>query len=779
MKITRKIRIIAATLALVLAMSVFTILTTANTVVIEIRNAFDGTSSIEIPLTAAAMLPEKITPGLPRPETRGRTFIFAGVFTHEWGGGSRIFNPNGDRVWHEPWNPLSGISEFHAHWIDQDFAAQLNHGNGDFEIIRLREPTTFLPMRVSLPLVPHLHKFAGYFETADPSQPGQMFYNPYGNVVDEHLQVHPATELHAHFVPTPQIFSVAFDKRGGTGGTDGGTHVIDFETAYYNNNGEFQTMWDFIMFDDLFDGIEPPTRTGFVFMGYYTDTTRIFDRNGNREQLNSQQNHAVLNPTFEIPDVFAVWFCAFCSQNEADCACVRCNDCGVLASACICPPETTATEPTNTVTEPTIATEHTTTERTTRTTEPTTVPTTEPTAERTTTERTTRTTEPTSDTEPTTESTTTATTRATTTARTTTAPPEPTTEPTTTVTEPITTTEPTTEKTTTITTETTTTELTTTEPSTTVTEPTTTTELTNTEVTTIEATTTEVTTSEPTTTEVTTTEPTTTTATEIATTDSVAEPKTEPTTEPTTTATSPTTPLIRDGHHAVAFNPDNGEAVQIKGVENGDMVGRLPSVTQHGYRFLGWFEKLDFKHGDINGDGTVGIGDALQILRFLVGLPNLITENGEGSNAWNAARITGGERPNIGDALAILRSLVGLPSEIDYANPRLDTTNLITADMNFVARWEALPPDVPANFRAMTTGTAVNLSWNIVEFADGYEVMRSNTRVGEYTLIATIDSGSVTTFRDTAAGRRFYTVRAFRNTDNGRLYSDWSGVVET
>jgi hypothetical protein len=64
--------------------------------------------------------------------------------------------------------------------------------------------------------------------------------------------------------------------------------------------------------------------------------------------------------------------------------------------------------------------------------------------------------------------------------------------------------------------------------------------------------------------------------------------------------------------------------------------------------------------GDVNGDDNLTVQDALLILRYLVRLEVLVDD------AFDAARITGGELPTVQDALAILRWLVRLPS------PQLD-----------------------------------------------------------------------------------------------------------
>ncbi|MCL1866232.1 MAG: hypothetical protein FWF82_02365, partial [Oscillospiraceae bacterium] len=66
--------------------------------------------------------------------------------------------------------------------------------------------------------------------------------------------------------------------------------------------------------------------------------------------------------------------------------------------------------------------------------------------------------------------------------------------------------------------------------------------------------------------------------------------------------------------------------------------------------------------GDVTGTGTVGIDDALEILRFLAKLPNVIDGN---ESAKDAACIVSEDVPGISDALEVLKKLAKLPNVID------------------------------------------------------------------------------------------------------------------
>jgi hypothetical protein len=69
------------------------------------------------------------------------------------------------------------------------------------------------------------------------------------------------------------------------------------------------------------------------------------------------------------------------------------------------------------------------------------------------------------------------------------------------------------------------------------------------------------------------------------------------------------------------------------------------------------------KLGDVTGTGSVTINDAVEILRFLAGMSNIIEND---SAALNAARITnpGSGEPTINDVVEILRYLAGMSNKI-------------------------------------------------------------------------------------------------------------------
>jgi hypothetical protein len=68
-------------------------------------------------------------------------------------------------------------------------------------------------------------------------------------------------------------------------------------------------------------------------------------------------------------------------------------------------------------------------------------------------------------------------------------------------------------------------------------------------------------------------------------------------------------------------------------------------------------EGVRFRRGDVSGTGVVTTSDALEILKFSVGLPSVLDNN---ERARNAADVNGDGKIDAADALEVLRIVVGL-----------------------------------------------------------------------------------------------------------------------
>ncbi len=77
------------------------------------------------------------------------------------------------------------------------------------------------------------------------------------------------------------------------------------------------------------------------------------------------------------------------------------------------------------------------------------------------------------------------------------------------------------------------------------------------------------------------------------------------------------------------------------------------------FSVFGVFGESEILYGDVNGDGSIDVGDAILVLRHIVGLVDI--EEEYGAEALVRAKVSGGEGPvDVGDAILILRYIVGL-----------------------------------------------------------------------------------------------------------------------
>lgn len=86
--------------------------------------------------------------------------------------------------------------------------------------------------------------------------------------------------------------------------------------------------------------------------------------------------------------------------------------------------------------------------------------------------------------------------------------------------------------------------------------------------------------------------------------------------------------------------------------------------------------------------------------------------------------------------------------------------------------------EAAADLRASSVSyNSVSLSWTRSPDADGYSLLRSDSESGEYKEISDTESNSFTDVGLATAKKYYYMVRAYKDTGNGKSYSDKSPVV--
>jgi hypothetical protein len=222
--------------------------------------------------------------------------------------------------------------------------------------------------------------------------------------------------------------------------------------------------------------------------------------------------------------------------------------------------------------------------------------------------------------------------------------------------------------------------------------------------------------------------------------------------------------------YQIVFDSNGGDPVESVNV--GVTAGELPVPIRHGFEFVGWFMNPAAQPYEFT------IHDALEILKQLAGISRLTQEQSQLYDFDGSGEIT------VQDALEVLKILAGMsePPDFEDDDEAITAQTQITHDTTLIARWKVLPPDIPDKVAVSLSGNgAITLTWVSVEFADGYEIYRSSTRLGEYARIGTVSFGSVESYVDrglNSGDRWFYTVRAFREVAGARLFGEYSVIVE-
>jgi uncharacterized repeat protein (TIGR02543 family) len=110
---------------------------------------------------------------------------------------------------------------------------------------------------------------------------------------------------------------------------------------------------------------------------------------------------------------------------------------------------------------------------------------------------------------------------------------------------------------------------------------------------------------------------------------------------------------------------------------------------------------------------------------------------------------------------------------------RITTTQRITANTTYFARWIANPAR-PASPRATANSrTEITVSWNRVTGATGYEVWRSTSANGTFTRVRDVQSGATLSWRNTglvADRQYFYRVRAYTTVNGVKAFSSYTAT---
>jgi len=105
-------------------------------------------------------------------------------------------------------------------------------------------------------------------------------------------------------------------------------------------------------------------------------------------------------------------------------------------------------------------------------------------------------------------------------------------------------------------------------------------------------------------------------------------------------------------------------------------------------------------------------------------------------------------------------------------------SNKVIEDTTLYAKWKIIAPGIPTSLKAASSSyNSINVNWGAVTGANGYEVYRSTSNTGNYTLISTNRSASYNNTALTTNSNYYYKVRSYKMVSNVIVYSGYSTAV--
>ncbi|MBU3142873.1 InlB B-repeat-containing protein [Clostridium sp. CF012] len=107
-------------------------------------------------------------------------------------------------------------------------------------------------------------------------------------------------------------------------------------------------------------------------------------------------------------------------------------------------------------------------------------------------------------------------------------------------------------------------------------------------------------------------------------------------------------------------------------------------------------------------------------------------------------------------------------------------TDKVTENTTLYSKWTIIAIGIPTSLKAASSSyNSINVSWGEVTGVDGYEVYRSTSNNGTYTLISTNTNASYNNTGLTTNSNYYYKVRAYKMDSNVKVYSDYSTAVSS
>ena len=249
---------------------------------------------------------------------------------------------------------------------------------------------------------------------------------------------------------------------------------------------------------------------------------------------------------------------------------------------------------------------------------------------------------------------------------------------------------------------------------------------------------------------------------------------------PTTPITAtPTTKTTTTASHSVSFNSNDVLVADIS-VEYNEKVVKPLDPTKTGYTFGGWYKDNNSYAEPFDFENTAIIEDITLFAKWTINSYAVIFNSQGGSSINNISADDNNAITAPADPTRSGYTFGGWYKEAGCINPWNFTTDKVTGNTMLYAKWKVVTPVSPTGLTAASQGyNSISIKWGAVTGASGYEVYRSTSNGGTYTLISTTNATNYTDTGLTTGSNYYYKVKAYRNVGNVKVYSSDSTIISS
>lgn len=250
------------------------------------------------------------------------------------------------------------------------------------------------------------------------------------------------------------------------------------------------------------------------------------------------------------------------------------------------------------------------------------------------------------------------------------------------------------------------------------------------------------------------------------------------------------------GNLLVTYNSKGGSAVPSKSTLFGSLL-TMPTSTKAGYTLVGWYKDEALKTSwKFNSDLA---SDDMTLYAKWVANPSVPSNVGTTIASSNGITINWSAVSGAtGYEVYRATSEAGTYSLVATVTSGVSTTNSgLTMGQNYyyklrsyklvdgvkvysnfttVVSAQATPPAPTTMVATKASASSVKLTWGTVSGTTGYEVYRSTSSGGTYSLLKSSTSNSYTDTSLTKNVTYYYKVRAFKLVGNTKIYSGWTTI---